>query len=237
MSSSTCHTPSHANGRSSYGPTFRRLESDSEALSAALASPEVAVCAIEIRGDSVSSALFVGPVAPAGTVSFGSLVSPIEIVFSGESPLVGINPDTRIVPGPSVPFFVRPDADGEFAFTMSGPGTGRAFYIHVEPGAEMRSLGFRAEPLESVILEAHARTSKGDVLVLITNLTGAPSRVSLDPYGGPRLEEVIGADDTASMLYEFGAFGKVLTVGLDPEVTVINQSGGTEQVDIILEPD
>ena len=218
-------------------PTVERLAADSQESRALLENAAVGFALVKIIGTSVDQALFTGPIAPEGTVSFGSLGESVDVIFTDESPLVGVNHGARIVAGPSVPFDVRADARGVFPFTMSGPGLGRTFLIDVEPGVPTRSLGFRSQPLALVTLEIPTKSSRGELLLELENTTDGPARVDLLPYEGPIARVELAANETQLLKYTFAVLGSVLRIQLDPVLTVINQSGGTEQVEIILEPD
>ena len=184
--------------------------------------------------------LFAPEIRPGGQVFFGTLSTQdfTEVRFDGPSPFVEGRTQFRVLPGPAIPLTVRADAEGEFRFSfrdLNGEWDSRILVLDVSATGLSSRLQFLSDTTFGAITQSFIRSASREVAVRIHNGLEGRAIVSL---GGPDRqpsEVPVESGQTHDESIRAPAFGKILTLQLGSVFEA--QSGGTEQVDIILEPD
>ena len=188
-------------------------------------------------------ALFVPEARPGDPICFGTASSTesAEVRFEHRSPLVDDRTRFTVLPGPAVPLRIRDDAVGEFPFVLRDPANplnSTLLILDVSPSGPSTRLQFIAGANPGAFSQAFVRGTSRRVDLVIENRLDHKVKVEIGgPAQTPPLTREIEAKKTHVEPVFAPAFGKILHVMLKSPNFKSLQSGGTEQVDIILEPD
>jgi len=195
---------------------------------------------VKILNGTRGTGLYCDAVRPDGTARFGTSAAAgtLTVSFQGETPLQGVKKTFQVFPGPEVEFRFKSGADGSYAFDLETTNgvPFRGLVLDVSAAGTVATVGFSVPEADLLSLQMFTKSSDGAFTLLAENQTGDQQKLELSGPGVAPTELPVDAGRAKSMEFDGSGFGERLRIRLIPRFK-IDQSGGTEQAEVIVEPD
>lgn len=212
------------------------------------ANPQTLVAKFSVLEHNGDPSLFLGDLGPGSQVLLGVQMgsAPITISFDGRSPFIGVERSICLNPGPPVPFTIRHDARGHYVFTVEGLLITPGAQLAVSADAPISKIGFQLNPAQELTLQAYVKGLPGELVVTSANLTDRRVTLKWVESEKPERDHRLEPRMLKERLLETSGFGVAVAIRLQSGTrsagtrslsTIPDQSGGTEQIEIIVEPD
>lgn len=202
--------------------------------------PEPAIVIIDERSSDGRLGLFSQPVRPGGTIVLSTELQNTTLNFNGDSPLEGHDPVTISVGTDSTVPVLGDAAAKAYSFTLEIPGNEpQELQLQVSTyGLEVNGISVPSLCEVSVRVPGSLDALR-QVPVRFLNVTTRDVRLAVTPTGRPSFTVTAKAgSETNETLVPDVISGKVAEIQLEAELSLHyeEETGGTEQADIYIEP-
>lgn len=206
-------------------------------------SPEAVIptAVIQIQDSPEGPRLYTAKIRPGGRVFFSThpSVGRIIVAFDGVEPLEGVGAEFDVRPGGPVALTIKGEVKGEYFFHMvSERGPGGLLRLDVEEDGMIDKTGFSVGP-DEVRHQQCFLPAQGDELRLqVFNYLDSDQDVEILQPSAQTSQWRVPANDSRGAQFPIAGLGGNLLVRLGPTAEPLTlEAGGTEDVEIIIEPD
>ena len=208
-------------------------------------SPQAVIptAVIQIQDSPEGPKLYTAKIRPGGRVFFSAhpSVGRVVVAFDDGEPLEGVGAEFDIHPGGPVVLSIKTEARGEYFFRMhSERGPGGLLKLDVSEKGMIDRTGFTVGPGQARSQQCFL-SAPGDKLRLqVFNYLDSDQDIEVLQPDGDSSAWRVHANDSQGARFSTSGLGGNLTVRLTPPAEgrlPRLEAGGTEDVEIIIEPD
>lgn len=207
-------------------------------------SPQAVIptAVIQIQDSPEGPKLYTAKIRPGGRVFFSThpSVGRIVVAFDDAEPLEGVGIQFDVFPGGPVVLSIKTEARGEYYFRMhSERGPGGLLKLDVEEEGMIDRTGFCVGPGEVRSQQCFLPAQGGELRLQVFNFLDSDQDLVVLGPGGKSSDWKVAANDSRGMQFPRDGLGGNLMVRLRPATDPFPrlEAGGTEQVEVIIEPD